>query len=284
MSLIQRCKFARKVLFSLNLAFALKASMAHKRSGHHERQSGRDSRAAAIMYSREEPGPRYRKLTELYRRMHVEGDRTIGMPSEQTFAGGSVLRHVPEIKKLIDETGAQTLLDYGAGKGHQYAWRDVELPNGSRVESLTAYWGVTGIALYDPGYEPLTSMPSGTFDGVICTDVLEHCPAEDIPWIIDELFGFACRFVYVTIAAYDAIKTLPNGENAHCTVRPPDWWRGVCSTASHIGIRGFATACRSAPEWTEGPSWGGAGSPCTRPRFLTITLNSLPRRAEAVGA
>lgn len=69
--------------------------------------------------------------------------------------------------------------------------------------------------------------------------MLEHCPAEDIPWIIDELFGFARRFVYVTIAAYDAIKTLPNGENAHCTVRPPDWWRGLFHGIAHRhpGIR-----------------------------------------------
>lgn len=84
------------------------------------------------MYSHDTPSPRYRALVQLYRRMHVEGDRTIGMSSERTFAGASVLRHVTEIKKLIDESGAQSLLDYGAGKGHQYTWRDLELTEGSR--------------------------------------------------------------------------------------------------------------------------------------------------------
>ena len=74
------------------------------------------SRAATIMYSREEPSPRYRKLIELYRQMHVEGEETLGMPPERTFAGGSLLPRAAEIKKLIDETGAQSLLDYGAGK------------------------------------------------------------------------------------------------------------------------------------------------------------------------
>jgi hypothetical protein len=191
------------------------------------------------MYSREKPSRRYRTLVELYRRMHVEGDRTIGMPSERTFTGGSLLRHVAEIKKLIEETGAQTLLDYGVGKGHQYAWRDIQLPDGPRIESLTAYWGVTEIAMYDPGYEPLARLPSGTFDGVICTDVLEHCPAEDIPWIVEEMFAFARRFVYANIASFQAIKTLPNGENAHCTVRSPDWWRGLLHAIAgrHPGIR-----------------------------------------------
>jgi hypothetical protein len=191
------------------------------------------------MYSRDKPSRRYRTMVELYREMHVEGDRTIGMPSERTFAGGSLLPHVSEIKQLIDESGAQTLFDYGAGKGYQYAWRDLELPDGSRIDSLTAYWGVDDVTLYDPGYEPLADLPSGRFDGVICTDVLEHCPAEDIPWILEEVFGFARRFVYATIASHRAIKTLPNGENAHCTVRPPDWWQGLLHGIAHRhpGIR-----------------------------------------------
>jgi hypothetical protein len=197
------------------------------------------SRAATIMYSREEPSPRYRKLIELYRQMHVEGEKTLGMPPERTFAGGSLLPRAVEIKKLIDETGAQSLLDYGAGKGRQYAWRDIQLPDCTRIESLTSYWGVTEVAVYDPGYEPLARLPSGTYDGVICTDVLEHCPTEDIPWIVDELFGFARRFVYANIASFQAIKTLPNGDNAHCTVRLPDWWDGLLHgiASRHPGVR-----------------------------------------------
>jgi len=30
--------------------------------------------------------------------------------------------------------------------------------------------------------------------------------------------------VYANIASYPAQKTLPNGENAHCTIRPAEWW------------------------------------------------------------
>jgi hypothetical protein len=197
------------------------------------------------MYSRENPSPRYRTLVALYRQMHMEGERALGMPSERTFAGSSVLQHVAEIKKLIEETGTQTLLDYGAGKGHQYAWRDVQLPDGSRIESLTAYWGVTEVAKYDPGHQPFADLPRGTFDGIICTDVLEHCPAEDIPWIVEEIFSFARQFVYANIASFQAIKTLPNGENAHCTVRSPDWWHGLLHAIAYRypGIRYRVSVC-----------------------------------------
>ena len=59
---------------------------------------------------------------------------------------------------------------------------------------------------------------------MICTDVLEHCPEDDVPWIVDELFGYANMFVFANVACYPAHKVLPNGENAHCTIQPPEWW------------------------------------------------------------
>jgi hypothetical protein len=68
---------------------------------------------------------------------------------------------------------------------------------------------------------------------VVSTDVLEHCPEEDIGWIVDEMFGFAEQFVFANVACFPAKKRLPTGENAHCTIRPPDWWaalvRGVAA-------------------------------------------------------
>ena len=61
-------------------------------------------------------------------------------------------------------------------------------------------------------------------DLVVCTDVLEHCPPEDVPWIVEELFMLARKFVFANIACYPARKYLRNGENAHCTVAPVEWW------------------------------------------------------------
>jgi hypothetical protein len=54
---------------------------------------------------------------------------------------------------------------------------------------------------------------------VISTDVLEHCPGKvNVPWIVDEMFGYATRFVFANVAVIPAGKRLPNGENAHCTI------------------------------------------------------------------
>ncbi len=65
------------------------------------------------------------------------------------------------------------------------------------------------IALYDPAYTPYMALPQGKFTmASICTDVLEHCPEQDIPWILSELFSYATRFVFANIACYPAKKTL----------------------------------------------------------------------------
>lgn len=61
------------------------------------------------------------------------------------------------------------------------------MPDGRKINGLKDIWRVDSITLYDPGYEPYSTLPVGDFDGVICTDVLEHCPEEDIPWIFKRI-------------------------------------------------------------------------------------------------
>jgi hypothetical protein len=177
-----------------------------------------------MTFSRANPSPRYRELVELYRRMHAEGESFLNVPAEETFGGFSLTPHAHLVKELIEGSGSQSILDYGSGKGRQYDQRNVKLATGAVVESILDYWGVDYVHCYDPSYAPVAAVPQGRFDGVVCTDVLEHCPEPDLPWIVDELFAYADRFVFATVTCYPAMKRLPSGENAHCTTKPPEWW------------------------------------------------------------
>jgi hypothetical protein len=179
-----------------------------------------------MTFTRACPSPRFEELIQLYRKMHQEGEVFLKMPAEKTFPGSSLLPQAARIKRMIDLAGATTILDYGCGKGKQYDLRNIALA-GERFESIVEYWSVDYVHCYDPCYVPLSILPQGKFDGVICTDVLEHCPEEDLPWIIDELFSFATRFVFANVASHPAQKRLPNGENAHCTIQPPEWWKNL---------------------------------------------------------
>jgi hypothetical protein len=183
-------------------------------------------------YSRDNPSARFRELVEQYRSMHRDGDLRRGMPAEQTFDGRSLPRQAQRIRNLIVKTGARTILDYGSGKGNQYLPVRIMENGVSRGNSIQEYWGAESIRCYDPAHAPLSELPQGRFDGVICTDVLEHCPQDDLPWIVGELFAFARRFVFANVACYPAMKTLPNGENAHCTIRPVQFWRALFEQAA----------------------------------------------------
>lgn len=195
--------------------------------------------------SRQNPSPEYEALIALYRDLHLSGDRSRGTPAEKTFDGISLLPYVQKIKGIVDGFGARTILDYGSGKGKQYEWRGLTLPDGSKVENIPDFWRVK-VTCYDPGYPPHMQLPKGRFDGVICTDVLEHCPKEDIPWIVDEIFSFARKFVFATVAIFPAKKSLPDGRNAHITIESSQWWRRVFDEADHEDLPFWLTIRRKS--------------------------------------
>jgi len=178
-------------------------------------------------YHRDNPSPEYRAMVAMYETLHRDGEQQAGKSPEDTFPGKMLISHTPGIGDMIRRTGARSIIDYGAGKGLGYAQRDLQLKSGEVISSIQDYWGVDEVRCYDPGFEPFAELPREPRDGVISTDVLEHITEPDVPWVIDEMFSLARRFVYANIACFPAVKSLPNGQNAHCTVRPPQWWIGV---------------------------------------------------------
>lgn len=179
-------------------------------------------------FNYENPSPRFRMLGELYREMHEKGTRNVAEGSKsgvETFPGGSLLQHIATVEKLVRYTDSQSVLNYGCGKGMLYKQENIKLPDGRTIPSVKAFWGLDEIHLYDPGVEDYAERPQGQFDGLLSTDVLEHIPEEDIDWVLEECFAYARKFVYMNIASYPAQKVLPNGWNAHITIKPPMWWR-----------------------------------------------------------
>lgn len=183
-----------------------------------------------MSYSRQSPSPRYVALMDQYNALHSDGSEHREGGPENTFPGISLFPHIRRIRRLIEMCEASSILDYGAGKGLAYSLSPLDVPGVGRVDTLMDYWDVDYVHCYDPCYAPHAKLPEEQFDGVISTDVMEHCPEEDLPWIIGEMFGYARKFVFANIAAYPARMILPNGENAHITIRPLEWWTQVFAT------------------------------------------------------
>lgn len=142
---------------------------------------------------------------EQYRLMHEDPER---------YKGISLQLHVENIRRLIEETDSKSLLDYGCGKGHQYTKSKLHEKH---------FLGIMP-SLYDPAVESHCTLPEGKFDGVISTDVMEHIPESQLDEVLDQIYSKSTKFVYLGICTVPAKAILPNGENAHCTVKPMGWW------------------------------------------------------------
>jgi mitochondrial fission protein ELM1 len=59
---------------------------------------------------------------------------------------------------------------------------------------------------------------------VIAADLLQRLPAEDVPWLLAEMFGQAGKLVYVAVDCH--------GGDAHLCVREPGWWRAQIAAAA----------------------------------------------------
>jgi hypothetical protein len=175
-------------------------------------------------YDRQHPSRRYAELIKLNQQLHEQGHLGLGIPPERMFPGTSLRRHIETIRGLIIETRAHTILDYGAGKGYQYR-SPQKLPTGNMIDSVVEYWGINSLLCYDPAHGPFSVLPDGRFDGVISTDVLEHCPQEDLDWIIGEMFEHSKGFVFINVCCAPAVKAHLNGENLHATIEDEKWWR-----------------------------------------------------------
>lgn len=143
------------------------------------------------------------RLIPAYRRLHRQGH----------FPGASIKPFVPEITELVVSSGAKTLIDYGCGKGFQYTG-----------ESFHEAWGIMP-TLYDPGVPEHERKPKGQFDGMICTDVLEHIPERELGAVVNDLVGYARLWAFVSVCCRAAKKRFPDGTNVHVTIKPMDWWQ-----------------------------------------------------------
>jgi len=124
----------------------------------------------------------------------------------KSWAGYDVVKYQKLIKDLVDRCNAKTILDYGCGKGQQYT---EPLPYGmlsgeaipeSQWQTFDQYLGVT-VYRYDPCVAEfeIPPPPDVKFDGVICTQVLNSIPDDDMTWVRETLEHHAEKFCFIGI-------------------------------------------------------------------------------------
>lgn len=142
-------------------------------------------------------------LLEQYKMLHKSPGNT--------FLGLTLRLYGEEIREHLIKHDVKTLIDYGCGQAMAHPEINFE-------------GGGVNLTLYDPAVERYSAKPQGIFDAAICTDVLEHIPEEDLDEVISDLDRYGSKMVFVTVCCRKAKQILPDGRNAHVTVKPEEWW------------------------------------------------------------
>lgn len=154
----------------------------------------------------------------------------------KTYSGKFLRPHKPFLLGLIAEHAITSALDYGAGKGAQYAWVDPD--DGQTLEQAFGF----EVVKYDPAWPPYAAEQYGIFDLVLCTHTLGSIPIEDQAWVLDRLYGQASKVVYVAEKLGPKRKQVFSDPGAY----PQDWSRdqwleALSAHAREANGRGIAT-------------------------------------------
>ncbi len=161
------------------------------------------------------------ELIEQYKQLHKH--TCYGHFSEKLFK---------DILPLVEEINPQSILDYGCGTSHLVNM--LPIPNKYK---------------YDPAIEKYSELPIVIIDLITCIDVLEHIPEEEIEFTL-RIIKLISNKVIFDIGLKPATHFLPNGENAHCTIKPIEWWlttiKDIFGTATFVkNIRGVKFLCKT---------------------------------------
>ena len=140
-------------------------------------------RASFTAFTREKPSRGFRE---------IQGD------NKPRKADSAASGHEGAISALMRETGAKTLLAYGA-------------PIASATQGDANY--------------PFSAKTEGRFGGVAMVGMLTSVPEDDVAWVLDELFGAAESFVYAAVACHGK----PGGQS---NIQTPEWWKAQFERAA----------------------------------------------------
>ncbi|WP_164927159.1 hypothetical protein [Chlorobaculum tepidum] len=103
----------------------------------------------------------------------------------------------------------------------------------SILDAAKAGWPISWAATPDSPatvtirqFQASTCCRKKTFDVVVNTDVLEHVPEAELDCVLRDFRKLSTNAIIIPHLA-KATRILPNGENAHCTIKTPSEWAQV---------------------------------------------------------
>lgn len=126
--------------------------------------------------------------------------------------GTASIQYAPLVTDILNRMQIRHILDYGSG-------RKMNLVRHIKPDHKVSYQA------YDPGagLDSLSTPPIPA-QMVACIDVLEHVEPDCLDDVLNHLQSLTQVLLFCTVHTGPAMKTLPDGRNAHINQQPMQWW------------------------------------------------------------
>jgi trans-aconitate methyltransferase len=146
-------------------------------------------------------------------------DQYIKIYEDSPVYGRSGRYYIRLIETIIAERNISSVFDFGCGR------------NANIIIHLAEKFPHLKLLGYDPAITENTKLTSNVlpnnskFDLVISTDCLEHVPENELSQCFEIFKQVDPKYMLHVICTRAAEQTLPDGTNAHKTIKPRIWWR-----------------------------------------------------------
>jgi SAM-dependent methyltransferase len=139
--------------------------------------------------------------------------------NQEHWVGEALAEYKHNIYEIIKNNNIKTILDYGCGKAkfHSILFNNKKIPGSPLGIDITKY---------DPAIAQYANKPTGTYDLVLCIDVMEHVQEDKVDEVLKDIFQlFSNRSIFNNYLLSCNCRYYLNGKNAHYTIKEPDWWK-----------------------------------------------------------
>ena len=164
---------------------------------------GAADRANYLVFHAQAPSSQY--LTLITRLRQARGHRPRVLPRMGVAAVDDGL------EELLADASVASVLEYHLGVR-------------ARPDTSVAEHAGRTVTRFDVAGASGSSPAAKGFDAVVCSADLEYVPDEDIPWVIDSLFRWAQRCVYLRVSGNPAAVALPDGSLLQGRAHELSWW------------------------------------------------------------
>ena len=127
------------------------------------------------------------------------------------WAGYGSYQYIDQLRLMVKQYNCKTMLDYGCGKGLQYTDKN----------NFADRIGIEQYALHDPAYKPYAVLPPGTWDLVICLDVLPFIPESNIDEVLELMLSCCNKICVIALQEISIV----NSKKPFICIKDQAWWQ-----------------------------------------------------------